>query len=343
MFDVPEMKEIRHEWDVCFDHDAREWKIGLIAGPSGSGKSTIASEVFKTAYIHKGFDWDREKSVLDGFPEKCDVKEITSLMNSVGFSSPPFWLKPFQHLSTGQKFRVELARCIALDEPVVVFDEFTSVVDRDVAKIGCAAVAKTIRRRQRPQLVAVSCHYDIIDWLQPDWVFDVAANRFEWRSLRRRPEIELKIFHADVSSWPVFKGHHYLTANLSKSAKCFVACWNGRPVAFTSYIHFPHPSSKLMKREHRTVVLPDYQGIGIGNAVSEFMAQQVRTMGFRFTSTSSHPSMINHRLKSPKWKCIRKASHVARGGNTSKRWNSPGVKSVSRSRITASFEFIGSK
>ena len=64
---------------------------------------------------------------------------------------------------------------------------------------------------------------DVIDWLQPDWLFDVGANRFEWRCLRRRPSIKLEVFEADVSAWQLFRGHHYLSAEIHKAAKCFVA------------------------------------------------------------------------------------------------------------------------
>src|SRR5439155_19760773 len=58
---------------------------------------------------------------------------------------------------------------LSLHDALPIFDEFTSVVDRTVAQIGSAAVAKTIRRSGK-QLVAASCHYDVIEWLQPDWI-----------------------------------------------------------------------------------------------------------------------------------------------------------------------------
>ena len=41
-----------------------------------------------------------------------------------------------------------------------VFDEYTSVVDRTVAQIGTAALAKTVRARGQ-QFVAVTCHEDV--------------------------------------------------------------------------------------------------------------------------------------------------------------------------------------
>jgi hypothetical protein len=63
--------------------------------------------------------------------------------------------------------------------PRVAFDEFTSVVDRNVARIGSAAVAKAIRAGQiRRRFVAVTCHYDVLEWLEPDWMIDMATREF---------------------------------------------------------------------------------------------------------------------------------------------------------------------
>jgi ABC-type ATPase with predicted acetyltransferase domain len=47
-----------------------------------------------------------------------------------------------------------------------VVDEFTSVVDRQVAQIGSHAVPKLVRREERKPMVA-TCHYDVLDSLQP--------------------------------------------------------------------------------------------------------------------------------------------------------------------------------
>lgn len=55
-------------------------------------------------------------------------------------------------------------------------------------------------------------------------------------------------------------------------------------------------------REHRTVVLPDFQGLGIGNRLSEFCTSIWRGVGGRAFSTTSHPAMIRCRSASPRWK-----------------------------------------
>lgn len=339
MFDLAD-KEIVHKWNVSIPIENLDWQIGLIVGASGSGKTTIASELLEDAYIHESFEWEKGAAVIDCFPEDCSIRDITKALNSVGFSSPPHWLKPFAHLSNGQKFRVELARCLLLGKKTVIFDEFTSVVDRDVAKAGCAAISKTIRRRKEPLFIAVSCHYDIIDWLQPDWVFDVSANRFEKRCLQRRPEIKLDVFETSVKNWPLFREHHYLSHSHNAGSRCYVATIGDKPVAWYSVIHFPHPKVKNMKRGHRLVVLPDWQGIGVGIALDEFVADMITKEGFRLVDTTSHPALIHYKTKSPKWKRLR-IGRVPKMGKTS----SIGAmnKSSSRARITASFEYIKKK
>ena len=169
---------IMGDYDVKADHAnehfvgeikmPEDWHIGVIVGGSGTGKTTIARELFGEQLID-GFGWSAQ-SVVDDMPKSCSMDEIEKMFYAVGFGSVPSWLKPFSVLSNGEKMRVELARAL-LERDFVVFDEFTSVVDRTVAATASAAIHKAIHRTGK-KFVAVTCHYDILEWLQPDWVFD---------------------------------------------------------------------------------------------------------------------------------------------------------------------------
>lgn len=346
MFDLPAEPSVRHEWDVSIPVEDRPWTIGLVVGPSGSGKTTIGKRLFGDALFHAGYDWPGERAVVDGFPECLDGKTVVQALSSVGFSSPPHWLKRFSHLSNGQKFRCELARLILEDAGTVVFDEFTSIVDRRAAAVGSAAVAKAVRARGKPRLVALSCHYDVTDWLDPDWVYDTADGSFSWRCLRGRPPLELRVYEAHVAAWPLFRGHHYLSRDINRSARCFVAVWGETPVAFTSFLTFPHPVVKNVRREHRTVVLPDFQGVGVGNRLSEWLGAYVTSLGYRFRSVTSHPAMVWHRCRSPLWRCdgmdmLSQHTATTRKMAGSNGWRSAMKRSSSAGRVTGQFEYVG--
>lgn len=170
--------KIMNDFDVKVEHSNENfigtidlpkiWNIGLIVGNSGTGKSTIAKEIFKNEYINN-FEY-KHKSVIDDMPQSKTMEEIEKMFYTVGFGSVPSWLKPYKVLSNGEKMRVDLARAL-LENDKICFDEFTSVVDRNVAQTMCIATNKTIKKLNK-QFIAVSCHYDIIEWLQPDWIFD---------------------------------------------------------------------------------------------------------------------------------------------------------------------------
>lgn len=337
LFDVSLTEKSSLSWSVDLPLDAKPWHIGLIVGPSGCGKSTIARTLWPRSYVH-GFDWHARKSILDSFPAEMSIKEITMLLSSVGFSSPPSWARPFSVLSNGEQFRTMIARALCEYRKLCVIDEFTSVVDRTVARIGSAAIAKTVRRRGS-QLIAVTCHYDVESWLDPDWVYEPATGRFHWRSLRGRPPIALQIGRVTHHLWSLFAPHHYLTAELNKAAVCFAAFLEGRPIAFDAWLpFFGRLTHGKARRGHRTVCLPDYQGVGIGNALFERDAAMWAGLGYRVFSGTGHPAEIARRVKSPNWRMTsaptRHAADTARAGR--------GLASTrATNRLVASFEYKG--
>lgn len=333
LFDVPITEESVQRWEVKFDLPD-EWNVGLIVGPSGCGKTTIANELWPDKSV-VAWLWSESKSIVDCFPATMSIKDITWLLSSVGFSSPPSWLRPFRALSNGEQFRVNVARTLAEYADLAVIDEFTSVVDRDVAKIASAAVAKTVRRRNQ-KLVAVSCHHDIAEWLEPDWIYQPHTGEFIAGRLLRRPTIRLEIQRVHSSAWEFFKHHHYLTMEHSKAAQCFVAFWEGNPVAYCSVLSFPH-AKRPGWIGHRFVCLPDWQGTGIGMILLEYLASMFAATGKPFRGSISHPGLVRHLSNSPLWKCTRDLSLMTNNPNDIR------AKTLSTNRMTASFEYIGPK
>ena len=315
---------------------ASPWQIGLIVGPSGSGKSTIARALFGRD-IHRPEPWPADRAVVDGLGDRS-IKEITHLFTAVGFSSPPSWIKPYSVLSNGEQFRCDLARALARGGDggrLVVFDEFTSVVDRNVARIGSAAIAKAIRTGiVGCRFVAVTCHYDVTEWLAPDWVIDMATTGFSRRRLRR-PAIELEIFRCGRSAWRLFARHHYLSGALPQGARCYLALWQGVPVAFCATVSLI--GWKKRWRISRIVTLPDYQGLGVGMAVAEAVADLHVAEGHRVNVTGSHPALIAHCRRSPRWRTV----GVKKTG--SRVWPAFHNYRGSAGRAVVSFEYVGNR
>lgn len=334
MFDVPASKKLRKEWQINMPIEDKDWQIGLIVGASGAGKTTIAKRVFGDDVYHKGYFWS-SSSLLDDFDDDLSASDITNALSHVGFSSPPAWLLPYKALSNGQKFRCELARCLTDKRDLIVFDEFTSVVDRNVAKVGSYTVSKAIKKTGK-QFVAVTCHYDVEGWLQPDWVYDVSTMTFTW-GCQRRSKARIEIFQCHHSAWKLFAGNHYLSSDLNKAATCFLLFFDGEPAAFAATLPFPHPHLKNVWKEHRTVALPDYQGFGLGNFLSEFVGEWLFKRGKKYRSVTSHPAMIGHRHKSKAWIMDRAPSRLKSPGAKAKTQHN---KNTSILRLTASFLYV---
>jgi ABC-type ATPase involved in cell division/GNAT superfamily N-acetyltransferase len=349
IFDVPPQSASSRTWNVDLPLEERDWGVGLVVGPSGAGKSSVARALWPD-HLVAGYDWDARKSVVDAFPSDIGVKDVVAALTAVGFSSPPSWLRPFVALSTGEQFRVTAARALAeakaagVGNGLVVLDEFTSVVDRQVAQVASHGVQKAARAAGT-RLVAVTCHYDVLDWLQPDWVYEPHIGpdgRFAWRSLQRRPTVQLDIAPVSRDAWPLFRDHHYMSGDLMRSARC-VGGWLGdRLVAFGSWMHFPHARIRDMKMAHRYVVLPEFQGLGLGSAMAEWTGEYLAAQGYRFRFVSVHPSIVGHFNRSPKWRlCARPSADPTRrslksGATKSMNWD----VAKARRLMTYSFEYV---
>ena len=119
-----------------------DWKIGLIVGLSGSGKTSIGSRIFGEPIYDLYAGWDATKPIVDCIAPDGDFNAVTGALSAVGLGDVPAWLRPFPVLSNGEKFRAGLARLVCERPKRAVVDEFTSVIDRQIAKVGSAAFAK---------------------------------------------------------------------------------------------------------------------------------------------------------------------------------------------------------
>lgn len=304
MFDAPPEKKSHIKWSLDVDLDSAPWNVGLVVGPSGSGKSTFMRHLWGEP---RALEWGGA-GVVDDFAKTLTTEQISNVCQAVGFNTIPAWMRPYAVLSNGEKFRVELARRILEDGDPIVVDEFTSVVDRQVAQIGSHALQKYVRKANK-RFVAVGCHYDVIDWLQPDWVLDMATQQFSRRLLQRRPAVECTIGRLPYAAWTVFAPYHYMSGQLHRGAKCFGLWCNGRLAAFSAVIPCPISSGEdkggVVWRTSRLVTLPDYQGLGLAFVLTDAVGAAYKAKGERLRNYPAHPALVRSHDRSPKWRLVK--------------------------------------
>ena len=303
LYDVPRRAEQEMEWRGTVPLEDRPWNVGLIVGPSGAGKTTIAKQLFGVDSVTRQHEWVGA-SVIDDFPAHMSIEDIAAVCQSVGFNTIPAWTRPFHVLSNGEQFRVNIARTLVQSNGLAVVDEFTSVVDRQVAQITSYAVQKYVRRTQQ-QFVAVTCHYDVEEWLQPDWVLEPATMTFRWRAVQRRPSVDLTLGRVEYTHWRTFAPYHYLTNTLNPAARCFGAFVNGRIAAFAGVLYRPHPKVNNVYGISRVVTLPDFQGLGVAFVLMDAIGSAMRTLKQKLNMYPAHPSFIRSFDKSPKWAMVK--------------------------------------
>ena len=271
----------------------KDFNIGLIVGSSGSGKSSIAKALYGE---QETFNWDTTKSIASNF---SSAEEAAEKFGAAGLNSIPTWLKPYNVLSVGEKFRADVA--IRLKDGAVI-DEFTSTVNRETAISCSCAIEKYIRNKNIKRVVLISCHDDIIPYLKPDFIWNTDTRELTHGRWLWRPKLELEIYPCSWKVWNSFKQYHYLSADINKAAQCYIAVLHNRPVAFAAILSFPSGSVDNAYREHRVVVHPDFQGMGIGNKFSEALGQAYVDKGYRYFCKTANPRMGEHRNKSPLWR-----------------------------------------
>jgi ABC-type lipoprotein export system ATPase subunit len=265
--------------------------IILVVGTSGSGKSTILKKNgLKEVKINTDI------SIIENFSNEENAEK---LLLAVGLRSIPTWFRGFNKVSNGERHRAEIA--LSIDQGNNCIDEFTSVVDRDTAKSLSFTLRKYFNKLKLEKLIIASCHRDIEEWLQPDWIYDADNQKFMQKDLLR-PDIELSIISSTVKDWIYFKKHHYLTSEMSKSVHCYTMYWGCKRVGFLSVMHGTGYPITSYWRGSRLVILPEFQGLGFGKVLSDTIADEYTKRGYRYFTKTAHPALGEYRNKSPLWR-----------------------------------------
>lgn len=305
-------------FDADFDLpgiESEPWQLGVIVGPSGSGKTSAGRLILGDDALYENPAWPADAPIVDAIAPDGDFNEVTGALAAVGLGTVPAWLRPYSALSTGERFRADLARVIAEAPDRVVIDEFTSVVDRQIAKFGALAFAKAWRRTTG-KCVLLTCHYDVLEWLQPDWVFDTATAAFSREGLQR-PRFELEVWQTDGRYWPLFEPHHYLRLPRMVAGRYYVGVVDGELVAHLC-VATKNKGREVEARACRLVVMPEWQGAGVGmrflNAICQANlegAEWARMPGRSLTTLfhTSHPGLVAALRRDRRWRQVSARLH----------------------------------
>lgn len=304
--DIDVQKKSKHHLSVQADIKTK-FNVGLIVGSSGSGKTTLAKNIFGQDCFK--IDIDVSKPIIDQFPDNMSYDDCSSALMSMGLTSVPCWIRPVYTLSNGQRARAEAALMMARSEDqIIAIDEWTSVVDRTVAKVMSHCVSKYARRKNR-QIILNSCHYDVIEWLNPDWIIDCNKQEYlDRRSMvsafKRTDRLRLDIREVDRKTWQFFSKYHYLSDKLPGGKIFTFGLFNGEEQigfqCFAAYIIGDHKTFFF----NRSVVHPDYCGLGLGihmiNETSKIMVEKGYRVKGKFSSIPVYKAMSRQQNL---WRC----------------------------------------
>lgn len=279
-------------------HLPDSWSIGALCGPSGSGKSVNMRNLGCEVVIQ----WRHGTPIH----EQADSALLDIVLLPLAAQQ-----RCYDDLSTGQKMQADLARQLAAGGRILV-DEFTSVLDRTLAAALCISVESYVRRMNL-QLIVATVHLDILQQLQPDWYFrsDSAQLMTFSKGTCDRPAVPapcMDYFRPPVRSFTVsqlggakrtkevfqahFAQHHYLKQGLPAMWGLIVRDESGTAVAFHAVAWF---TGCKAPREARVVVLPEYQGMGLGTRLSDLVGQLCLQSGYTMYAKTKHPRLGGYR------------------------------------------------
>jgi ABC-type taurine transport system ATPase subunit len=296
--------------------------LGVIVGASGSGKTTLAHQMFGADCFVAHLDLTRP--IIDQFPAAWSYEDCAKALGGMGLTSVPCWIRPAYTLSNGQRVRAEAALALAHasvninDTAIVALDEWTSVVDRTVAKVMSHCIAKYARATGR-RIILCTCHYDVLEWLDPDFIIDCNVATYVDRRLlppveRQRTEhLTFDIRRVERRTWNAFAKYHYLSAHLPGGhIETFGLFHQNTQIGFQCFANYvPHRKVAAVggarvrgiekMHSNRTVIHPDYAGFGLGirliNETSALMAHE----GYDIWATFSSAPVYRAMSRDPKW------------------------------------------
>lgn len=267
--DIDIKKKSKHHLKIEGINIPDKWNVGLVYGASGSGKTTLAKKLFGEDVFKAILDED--EPIINQFPEHLTYDECAAILSGIGLNSVPCWVRPVKTLSNGQRARAEAALLMVQNNGIINIDEWTSVVDRTVAKAMSFCIQKFARKHNK-QIILLSCHYDVLEWLVPDWLIDCNEQKFHLKQndnffFTERDKLKFDIRKIGRESWRYFSKYHYLSERLpGGSIYLYGLFFEDKQIGFQCFANYtpPRKGHPVIYHSNRTVIHPDYQGLGLG-------------------------------------------------------------------------------
>jgi ABC-type ATPase with predicted acetyltransferase domain len=309
--DIDVKKKSIHHLIIDNVNIPKKWNIGLIYGASGSGKTTLATTLFGKEIFNVILNED--EPIINQLPKEFTYEECALLLNGIGLNSVPCWLRPVKTLSNGQKARAEAVLLMCQNKDFIFIDEWTSVVDRTVAKAMSVCLSKFAKKHNK-KIILLSCHYDILEWLSPDWLIDCNKQEFKLPQsedffFQQREKIEFTIKEIDRTSWKYFSKYHYLSDKLPGGKLYLYGIFhNDNQIGFQCFANYvPHSNknAKIIYHSNRTVVHPDYNGLGLGiKLINETSKLLYKKIDCRIMAKFSSAPVFKAMIKQKQWKFL---------------------------------------
>lgn len=163
--------------------------ISLITGASGAGKSILLQSLSSDCMppgVVKSYSGDTDSlktctlselpcgiPIFQYFADLYGPEKTFDALCHVGLSEAMVFIKPFELLSMGQRYRAMFANLILGDADVWLIDEFCSNLDPITSKILSIRLKKLAQRMGRFVAVASANTSHFIDALNPDSIYVV--------------------------------------------------------------------------------------------------------------------------------------------------------------------------
>lgn len=284
------------QWEKFVVYDNVELKIEptdivYITGDSGSGKSVLLKALEKdirqdtslTAINIVDIQPELNTPLIETVGET--LEEGLELLSKVGLNDAFLFLRTYEQLSDGQKYRYKIAKMIESKTQFWIMDEFAATLDRDTAKIIAYNLQK-FTRQQGKAVLAATTHTDLFEDLNPS--VHIHKRFGKEITVKYYPNVpvkecslvkEMRTVEGTFEDWRRLSIFHYRSHKIVAPRKIFclkrgeelcgviVYCYPP-PTCFGRRLVFPKMSVKELNEKlsiiSRVVVHPKYRTIGLG-------------------------------------------------------------------------------